>query len=294
VISISAPGADSGRSRLLGIFLLALSTFVFGFSNVLAKYLTHGYPIGEALVFRSAIAMVLLLPFVKPTEVVLALRETPWLHLARMLLTACEIACFYWAVSHLQLADVTTFYLSTPILLTAIAAVFLREKVDPMRWIATCLGFAGVVVALRPSSGALAWPALVALSGSTLYSLFLALSRRLRRTPGTVMVFLQLVSLAIAGGVTLPFAWTTPDLPGFALMATVGVIGIVGYILVNRALQLAPASVIAPFQYLSIIWSIALGYLTFGDIPSGTTLAGAGLIIAAGALILVLERRGAK
>jgi len=146
----------------------------------------------------------------------------------------------------------------------------------------------------RDRRWALGGPALVALAGSTLYSVFLALSRRLRRTPGKVMVFLQLASLAVAGGATVPFAWTTPSLDGLALMATVGLIGFLGYILVNRALQLAPASVVAPFQYLSIIWSIALGYLTFGDVPSATTLGGAALIIAAGAVILLLERRAGQ
>ena len=274
--------------------MLALSTFVFGFSNVMAKYLTHAYPIGEALLIRSGVALLLLTPFMRPVDVVLALRSDPWAHLLRMIVTAAEINCFYWAVSVLQLADVTTFYLSTPIVLTAIAATVLREKVDPLRWVATCLGFVGVLIALRPSAGALAWPALVALAGSTLYSVFLALSRRLRRTPGKVMVFLQLASLAVAGGATVPFAWTTPSLDGLALMATVGLIGFLGYILVNRALQLAPASVVAPFQYLSIIWSIALGYLTFGDVPSATTLGGAALIIAAGAVILLLERRAGQ
>jgi drug/metabolite transporter (DMT)-like permease len=274
--------------------MLALSTFVFGFSNVMAKYLTHSYPIGEALLIRSGVALLLLTPFMRPVDVVLALRSDPWAHLLRMIVTAAEINCFYWAVSVLQLADVTTFYLSTPIVLTAIAATVLREKVDPLRWVATCLGFVGVLIALRPSAGALAWPALVALAGSTLYSVFLALSRRLRRTPGKVMVFLQLASLAVAGGATVPFAWTTPSLDGLALMATVGLIGFLGYILVNRALQLAPASVVAPFQYLSIIWSIALGYLTFGDVPSATTLGGAALIIAAGAVILLLERRAGQ
>jgi drug/metabolite transporter (DMT)-like permease len=84
--------------------------------------------------------------------------------------------------------------------------------------------------------------------------------------------------------------WKTPDVAAVAMMGGVGLIGLVGYFCVNRALQLAPASVVAPFQYLSIVWSVVLGYATFGDVPQATTLLGASLIIGAGAFILFRER----
>ena len=287
----TAPPAADRRARLLGIFLIALSTFVFGFSNVLAKWLTTAYPIGEALLVRSGFALLLLLPFIKMADLAALTRGNPWLHVLRVALSSIEIACFYIAVSHLQLADVSTFYLAAPILLTAISAMTLGEQVGPARWGATLLGFAGVLIALRPSSAAFSAPALIGLLGSLLYAIFLAVTRRLRGAPNLILVAMQLAGLMICGLVTLPFAWTTPSWSGLGLMMVVGAIGVIGYFCVNRALQLAPASVVAPFQYLSIIWSIALGYLAFGDIPGLATLAGAALIIAAGALILLLERR---
>ncbi len=283
--------AADHRNHLIGIGLLTFSTFVFGFSNVLAKYLTTEYPIGEALLIRSGFALLLLLPFIKVRDLAAEARTSLWLHLLRMVLSAVEIACFYWAVANMQLADVTTFYLSTPIMLTAMGALVLHERVDRGTWIATLMGFAGVIIALRPSTQALSWPALVALGGSFLYAIFLLITRRLRRAPSSVLVMLQLSALAICGVVTIPFEWTPPTLHGFTLMAVVGIFGIIGYFCVNRALQLAPASVVAPFQYLSIIWSIALGYLAFNDIPEPATIAGAALIIVAGGFILYRERR---
>jgi drug/metabolite transporter (DMT)-like permease len=285
-----APPPPDARARLAGIGLLAFSTFVFGFSNVLAKFLTHEYPIGEALLIRSAAGLLLILPFIRVGDIAAEARTALWLHLLRMALSAVEIVCFYWAVATLQLADVTAFYLSTPILLTAIAAIALGERVDGPRWLATLVGFVGVLVALRPSGEALSAHALAALLGSTLYAIFLTVTRRLRGTPNAMLVMLQLLALAICGAATTSFAWITPSPAGFGLMAGVGVIGIVGYLCVNRALQLAPASVVAPFQYLSIIWSVLLGYLAFGDIPEPATLAGAALIIAAGGFILFRER----
>jgi drug/metabolite transporter (DMT)-like permease len=288
------PPTHAERStRLIGIGLLALSTFIFGFSNVMAKYLTREYPIGEALLFRASFAILIVLPFVRVADIARAARASPWLHLLRMALTAIEIVCFYTAVRVLQLADVSTFYLSTPILLTAISALALRERVEAARWAAALVGFAGVLVALKPSSAALSLPALIALSGSLLYSIFLAITRRLRHTPNTVLILSQLVALTLCGAVTIPFAWTPPGWSGGAMMAAVGLFGIGGYFCVNRALQLAPASVIAPFQYLSIVWSILLGYLVFGDVPVPSTLIGAALIIAAGGYLIFRERQTA-
>ncbi len=291
-ISSEASAAAERRARLIGILLMALSTLVFSLNNAIAKYLTHAYPNGEALLVRSGFALLLLVPFIRLRDLRAAARTSPWLHLTRMVFSAVEISCFYWAVSLLQLAEVSTLYLAAPILLTAISAVALKERVGPARWGAALVGFAGVAVALRPSGSALSWPALVALGGSFIYAVFLAITRRVREASSTVLVALQLVALSLTGAMTLPFAWTPPSLAGFGLMAAVGVIGIAGYFCVNRGLQLAPASAVAPFQYLSIIWSIVLGYLAFGDVPEAPTLLGAALIVAAGGFILYRERRG--
>ena len=282
------------NARLQGIALLALSTLIFAFSNVLAKYLTADYPIGEALVIRSLIALILMAPFVRATPIIAALRAEPGLHALRMVLTAAEIYCFYYAVSLLQLADVTTFYLAGPLMLTATSAIVLHEQVSRARWLATVAGFVGVVVALRPSAGAVSLPALIALLGAAMYSVVLLATRSLRRTPNTVLVPLQLVSLLLAGAITLPFAWTTPTLTALGLMIVVGTIAIGGYVCVNRALALAPASVVAPFQYLSLVWAITGGYLAFQDIPDHATLAGAAIIVAAGLFTLLLERQDTK
>lgn len=289
--SPDAAASAERRSRLIGILLIAMSTLVFGVNNAIAKYLTLSYPNGEALAIRSGFALILLLPFIRLRDVKEAARTSPFLHLARVVCSAVEISCFYWAVTRLQLAEVSTFYLASPIFVTAISAIALKEQVGLARWAATLLGFAGVLVALRPSGSALSWPALVALTGSFIYAFFLAITRRVRTASNTVLVAFQLAALTLTGASTLPFAFTPPSLTGFAMMAAVGVIGVTGYFCVNRGLQLAPASVVVPFHYLSIIWAILLGYLAFGDTPSAPTLLGAGMVIAAGGFIIHRERR---
>ena len=268
------------------------STFIFGLSNVLVKWSTTTYPVGEAMFIRSITALALIAPFVRASDLLNAARAHFRIHLLRMVLTALELACYYWAIGYLQLADVSAFYLSSPIMLTVLSAVVLRETVDRARWIAIVIGFGGVLLALRPSQHALAWPAFIALLGSAMYAVLLTMTRWLRRTPNVVLVVLQLVAVLIGGAVTMPFAWVTPTWPALFALAVIGIISILGSILLNRALQLAPASVIAPFQYAGIIWAILLGYAAFDDVPDLALVAGSAIIIGAGLFILWRERGG--
>jgi drug/metabolite transporter (DMT)-like permease len=285
-----APRSPDARNHVLGIGLVVFSTLIFGFSNVLVKWSMTEYPVGEALFIRSVAALVLIAPFVRLRDLMAVARISPGTQLLRMTLSALEIGCYYWAIASLQLADVSAFYLSSPIMLTALSAVALRESVDRARWLAIAVGFAGVLVALRPSAQTVSLPACVALLGSAMYAVVLTTTRSLRRTPNRVLVATQLFSVAVAGAAAMPFAWVTPTWPALLLLSVVGMISISGSILLNRALQLAPASVVAPFQYASIIWAIVLGYAAFGDIPDLALLAGATIIIAAGLFILFRER----
>jgi drug/metabolite transporter (DMT)-like permease len=289
----AASRSPDARSRLLGIGLVVASTFIFGLSNVLVKWSMTEYPVGEALFIRSVVAFAMIAPFLRLSDVLAAARISPGMQLLRMTLSALEIGCYYWAIASLQLADVSAFYLSSPIMLTALSALVLRESVDRARWLAIVVGFAGVLVALQPSAHAVSWPACVALTGSAMYAVILTTTRSLRRTPNLMLVALQLVSVMVAGAVTMPFAWVTPTPPALLVLSVVGLVSIVGSILQNRALQLAPASVIAPFQYASIIWAIILGYVAFDDIPDAALLAGATIIVGAGLFIFYRERMAA-
>lgn len=283
--------AVEARMRLRGVAVLLLSSAVFAFSNAIAKWSAEAFPIGEALLFRSVVAVALISPFARPTAIVRALSANPGLHLLRVAFSAGEVGCFYWALSSLQLVDVTTFYLAAPILLTVIAAATLNERIGRARWLATIVGFAGVLIALRPSSAAVSLPALIALAGSTMYSIVLAATRRLHQTPKGVLVASQFIVLLAASVATVPFAWITPSPTQALVLGLVGALSMLGNVFVVRAFQLAPASALAPFQYVSILWSILFGYAAFADVPDAATLLGAAIIIGAGLFILLRERR---
>ena len=115
--------------------------------------------------------------------------------------------------------------------------------------------------------------------------------RRLRGAPNLILVALQLAGLMICGLVSLPFAWTPPSMSGLGLMMVVGAIGVIGYFCVNRALQLAPASVVAPFDYSSMLWALLLGYWLFGELPTALVYVGACIVAGAGLFVIWRERQ---
>jgi drug/metabolite transporter (DMT)-like permease len=176
----------------------------------------------------------------------------------------------------------------------AFAVFWLGERLDRPRILAIAVGFLGVVVALRPSAATLSLPALIALAGSVFYSLLLITTRTLRETDDATLVLGQILGALIFGIVAAPFHWVTPgpvDLIGLLLL---GIVSMAAHVCVNRSLKIAPASVVAPYQYTLIVWAIVLGYLAFGDVVGVWTLVGAAIICVAGLALLLLEREAAR
>ena len=276
---------------LAGIGLMLTGIAIFSFNDALGKWLLTDYSVGELLLIRSAAALLLLAPFVRNTGLAaFTSAPRPALQVARIALSTLEVAMFFWAVSWLPLADTVTFYLAGPIYVTALSVVLLGEHVGWRRWSAVLVGFAGVILALRPSVASFTLPALIALGGSFFFSVMMVTTRMLRDTADTVLIAGQIGATLVFGAVVAPFRWVTPPWRDFLLLSLFGVLSIIALACVNRALKLAPASVVVPYQYTMIIWAVALGYLVFGDVPDVFTLAGAAIIIAAGLYIFWREQ----
>lgn len=289
---MSPTASAPSRTTLAGIGLMLAGVSLFSLNDALGKWLVATYSVGELLMFRSAAALILLVPFIGRAGLApFATAPRRGLQLARVALSSIEVAMFFLAVTYLPLADVITFYLAGPIYVTALSALLLREQVGWRRWTAVLIGFGGVLVALRPSSATITMPALIALGGSFFFSLLLVTTRALRNTDNVVLTSGQIVGTLAFGAIVAPFGWAAPSPRDLALMALFGVVSIVALACINRAVKLAPASVVAPFQYTMIVWGVVLGYLVFGDIPDTPTLAGAVVIIAAGLFIFWREQR---
>jgi drug/metabolite transporter (DMT)-like permease len=285
----------SAESTLAGISLMLAGMTLFSINDALGKWLLGAYTVGELLLIRSVAALIVIAPFLCRTGVsAFARAPRPGLQLLRVVLSTMEVAMFFWAVSYLPLADTVTFYLAGPIYVTALSVFLLREKVGWRRWTAVLTGFAGVLLAMRPSAATLTLPAMIALTGSMAFALLMIVTRSLRETDNSVLVFGQLTGTLLFGAVLAPFGWVTPSALDLTLLCLFGVLSILALACVNLSLKRAPASVVVPYQYAIIVWAVVLGYWVFGDVPDPFTLAGAAIIILAGLYIFWREQMQAR
>jgi drug/metabolite transporter (DMT)-like permease len=291
LLSKISTAGDERSARLAGIALMLAGVCMFAFGDALGKVLVARYPVSELLLLRAAAPLGILLTLIWLRRAALPRLERPWLQLLRMVLSTAEVAAFFVAVVYLPLADVITYYLACPIFVTALSAIILREQVGWRRWSAVMVGFCGVLIALQPSAQTVSWPALIALGGSFSFAVLMIVTRSLRATPDIVLAATQFAGTFSVGLVLTPFAWVTPSLPALGLFVLAGCISIVALLCTNRSLKLAPASVVAPYQYSMIVWAVMFGYVVFGDVPSAATIVGAAIIIAAGLYIFIREQQ---
>ncbi|MDP3898771.1 MAG: DMT family transporter [Mesorhizobium sp.] len=293
VASAGGPARGQGTARL-GIIIMLVGMLLFSLNDVMGKWLVATYSVGQVLLIRSAVAMIILLPFlwrggIRPLIAV----ERPGMQALRVLLSSAEVYCFYFAVITLPLADVMTYWLAAPIYVAAMSPFLLGERVGWRRWLAILIGFCGVVIALEPSAATLTAPALISILGSFCFAFMMLSGRALRGTPDATLVFWQLAGAGLFGLVTAPFGWVTPSAFDLALLGLLGVVAMAAHVCVNRALKLADAATVAPFQYSLLFWAVILGFVVFGDAPRPAMLAGAVVIVVAGLFILFRERRAA-
>src|ERR1700722_5155642 len=265
-----------------GVVLYLAGVALFALNDALGKWLVADYGVGQLMLLRSIGAGVVLAPLIVSLRIKFIDPRRPGLQVLRVLCAAIDTFAFYYATRYMPLADVMTFYMATPLIVTALSAILLGEKVERFRWIAVLIGFVGVLIALRPSPQMFSWGAPIALFGATTFALSQTLTRELRGIHWLPLVFWQFVGGALIGAATVPFAWTTPGLFDLGLMFLVGVVAMACFTFIVRALALAPASVLAPLQYSAILWAAILGWLIWRDAPTLPIIVGNAIIIGSG------------
>lgn len=286
--------------RSIGLKILSVALFMTmaTFIKIAAE---DGVPAGQLIFFRSAFAIPVILIWLMMRHDLAHGLETkdPFGHLWRGLVGVGGMACGFTALGLLPLPEVTAISYATPILIVILAAMFLGEEVRIFRLSAVFIGLAGVIVVLQPklSVGSLttegeALGAVVALMGAMLAALAQVFIRRLVRTETTpAIVFYFSLSASVIGLCTIPFGWVWPSPWIIAALVTAGILGGLGQIMLTSAYRGAPASVIAPFEYVSMLMAIGIGYSVFDEVPTMQTLVGAAIIMAAGLFIIWRERQ---
>jgi S-adenosylmethionine uptake transporter len=274
----------------LGVGLYLVGVFLFALNDALGKWLVADYGVGQLMMLRSLGSAVVLAPMTLALRPALLAVENPPLQALRVLCMAADTFAFYWATRYMPLADVMTFYMAAPLIVTSLSAPLLGEKVERFRWIAVLIGFVGVVIALRPSPQMFSWASPLALFGATMFALGQTLTRKLRRSHWLQLTVWQFAGAGVIGAATIPFAWTTPGAFDLGLMALVGLVSMLCFILITRALALARAAVLAPLQYSAILWAALMGWLVWRDVPTLPIVVGNAVIIAGGLYLAVRGR----
>ncbi|GLS76894.1 permease [Oharaeibacter diazotrophicus] len=276
----------------LGIAMMLLGDFLFSANDAMGKWLVATYTVGQVLLIRSGAALLVMAPMIhRAGWRILIPTERPWTQVSRVALSIVELIAFYAAAVHLPIADVMTFYLAGPIYVAALSPWLLGERVGWRRWTAIAVGFVGVLIALKPSPETLSAPALISIFGSFAFALIVIQSRQLRNTPDLTLVFWQTAGAFAAGLVIAPFSWVPPTPRDWGLLAALGVVAMVAHLCINRALKLAPAAVVAPFQYTLLIWALVFGWTVFGDVPKTDMLIGGVIIVGAGLFIFERQKK---
>jgi S-adenosylmethionine uptake transporter len=274
----------------LGVILYLAGVGFFAFNDALGKWLVADYGVGQLMMLRTIGAGVVLAPMVLSLRVKLIDPRQPGLQVLRVLCAAVDTFAFYYATRSMPLADVMTFYMATPLIVTALSAPLLGEKVERFRWIAVVIGFVGVLIALRPSPQMFSWAAPIALFGATSFALSQTITRKLRGIHWLPLVLWQFVGGGLIGAATVPWAWTTPSLFDLGLMFLLGVVAMVCFIFIVRALSLARAAVLAPLQYSAILWAAIMGWLIWRDVPTLPIVVGNAIIIGSGLYVAARGR----
>ncbi len=285
--------AQKSGDALGGIVLYSAGVLFLSVNDALGKWLVADYSVAQVMTLRGLGAIAVLGPALGAVRSRFTGPRPFGLHLCRVACSAIDTYCFYFAARSLPLADVMTLYLAAPLIVVALSGVVLGERVGARRWAAVVAGFAGVLIALHPSGAALSPGAIVALAGSLMFALSLTITRQLRATPWLELVTYQVVGTGLVGAALAPVGWIAPTVTDIGLMAVVGIVSMCCLMCVTKALSIAPASLLAPFQYLSIVWAAIMGWIVWGDVPSGAIVLGSAVIVASGLVVLRFEGRAA-
>jgi drug/metabolite transporter (DMT)-like permease len=219
----------------------------------------------------------------------------PGLHILRGLVLTGGSASFFLGLRYLGLAEATVLAFAAPLFITAFSMPLLGEPTGPHRWAAVVIGFLGVLIVVRPGAGAMTMAAFLPLFAAFCYALGMIATRRLSRTDGiaAIAIFGNLTTI-VASSTLLTFGWKTPDLADLWAFVIMGLLGGSITFFMTLAYRLAPAAVVAPFDYTALVWAAAIGWLVWREVPDGFVWLGAAIIIASGLYILHRETRGVK
>jgi drug/metabolite transporter (DMT)-like permease len=285
---------DSARHRRIGIGLITLTTLCFATLDACAKWLVGSLPVVEVVWLRFLTHVLITSALLAPVygrELITVRR--PRLQLLRALMLGSMTGLNFWALQYLQLAETGAIQFSVPLLIALISAVWLGEQLDARRWMAIGVGFAGVLLVIRPGGQGFHPALLLSVLNAFIYAAFNLLTRRMAASESAASM--QLMSALGAVLLLAPFAiahwqWPASGQTWLAIGVT-GLCGGMGHYFMAKAHRYASAAVLGPFLYQQIVYMTLWGWLLFRQVPDAMVVAGAAVVVASGLYLLWLEMR---
>lgn len=280
-----------GHTPLRGILLLVGSTVFFSLTDVVTKQLTEVLPVSQIAWMRYMTFALAMVPFVYLTGGPALFRtRRPGLQTLRALAMVASTLIFTAGLPYLAVADATAIFFVAPIIIMALSIVFLGEKVGIRRWSAAAVGLIGVLIVIRPGSGAFQVAALLPLVSAASWALGAVITRKTGSDHAlTTMIYTSVIG-ALSLSVAVPFDWVTPSWNVALLGIAAGGLFAAGQWFLIMAYRQGDASAIAPFSYTQLIWAGLLGFWVFGSTPDAWTVVGAGIIAVSGLYTAYRER----
>lgn len=285
------------RNHKVGIALVIGATAIFAMQDAITKHLVTDYPITFIIMARYwvffAVGTIMAARADAGFKNTVRSRK-PVIQIARGLILVFEIAMVGLAFKTMGLAEVIALFQSYPLFVTALAAIFLGEKVGWRRWLALAVGFGGILVILRPGSGVMEFGAVYTMLGAIAYALYQILTRVSGTSDSAVTSFFYVGAVgAVLMTLGLPLFWVSMAPVDLLWLGLLCVMAMVAHFFLIKALTLAPATLLQPFNYLQLVWSIIVGWIVFRDMPDIWTFVGGFIVVGSGLFVFYREQKRA-
>ncbi len=280
---------------LAGTLWMLAGMSAIGLVDGLAKWLArdlHGVQVawGYFLVMLVCLLPVAAARRTSPARLLRSYR--PWLQLARAGCLVMSLSCLFFSLRWLPLAEATTIGFTAPLFIVALSGPMLGERVGRARWAAVLAGMLGALIVARPGTGLLHWSSMVALTGAFFFAQFNIVTRKLGATDRPLTTLFHTFGIGtLILSAAVPVVWITPTAAQWLVFAVSGTLGLLGHYAIFRSLALADASVVAPLNYVRLVWAVAIGVVIFGDVPDAWTLTGGAITVASGLYVVLRSRR---
>ena len=292
ILAGTAPSSTL-KNQLGGIGFMLVMTVCFSTLDASAKFVTNELPLGMVMWGRYFFHFLLIAVFLLPSAPrnILKSRNIT-IQVLRSLMIFCAGITFWAGLMYLPLAECTVIAFISPLLVTILSVVFLRESFGPHRWVVVFVGLAGVLLVIRPGVGIVHWAVILPLLAALFYATLQITTRVLGQQDNalTTLFYTSTCGLIFSSIMALLF-WQTPTLAQWLMLAWLGFVGAVGHFFIIKAFERAPASLLASFDYVTLVWAVLFGYFLFNDFPDKWTVLGAMIIVSSGMYLIRKENR---